>query len=523
MNILIVDDDAYIIRAIKSQINWVEIGVDNVFTALNVSKAKEIIKESTIDIMVTDIEMPQENGLDLMRWVLKEGYRPESICLTCHAEFEFAREAIRLGYSEYCVKPIEFKEMEEILRNTVMRCRQKVKKNSMETGGLLWEKNRKVVAYDFWNNLILGKYEGNVEQIIKHAAQKKVEYYFDTQYICALFAVCSIEEKETAWNEDQGLMKYAINNILGEKFPKEESTGRIGWYEDYLWIILGEENSLESAKEFEDFLNVCKELLGIKLAAYVSDKVFGENLGMEFYQLVDLDMDNIRRSDAVYFSNLKTAFSDKEQENELLFEKYKKLIEESDMDTFFGIVIEDIRNKKDLNRETLENYIVNILQLLSSRLLFMNIQANALFHKEIILTLKKASGSVNGTLQLLEEFKIKMNLLSDRKKQESKIINEIKAYINTNIESKLTRKEIADKVFLSPDYLTKLFRKETGLTLIEYVTEEKINAAKRMIIQEKMQIGEVAGRLGYENFSYFSEIFRKKTGMLPSEYKRMTE
>jgi two-component system response regulator YesN len=209
--------------------------------------------------------------------------------------------------------------------------------------------------------------------------------------------------------------------------------------------------------------------------------------------------------------------------NDNFFVERKELLEDNEYEVFFQRIEERITDRDNWNRELLEGFIFNIIQLLSSRLLELNIQADKLFDREIIQSMMKAYSSIDETLRCLEQLKNKMCLLSERKKQESKIVNDIKEYIRDNIESKLTRKEIADQVYLSPDYLTKLFRKETGMTIIEFVTEEKVNVAKRMIGQDNIPIGEVAQRLGYENFSYFSEIFRKKTGKSPSEYKRKSE
>ena len=74
MNLLIVDDEVYVVRAIRSRIDWNSLGIDEVFVAFNARKAKDVLRENKIDIIVTDIEMPQESGLELMQWVRDQGY-----------------------------------------------------------------------------------------------------------------------------------------------------------------------------------------------------------------------------------------------------------------------------------------------------------------------------------------------------------------------------------------------------------------------------------------------------------------
>ena len=78
MNILIVDDEIYIVRALKAKIHWEALGIAEVFTALNIARAKEILSSEPVDILLTDIEMPGGTGLELMEWVRAEGLQPVS-------------------------------------------------------------------------------------------------------------------------------------------------------------------------------------------------------------------------------------------------------------------------------------------------------------------------------------------------------------------------------------------------------------------------------------------------------------
>lgn len=80
--------------------------------------------------------------------------------------------------------------------------------------------------------------------------------------------------------------------------------------------------------------------------------------------------------------------------------------------------------------------------------------------------------------------------------------------------------ELAGRVFLHPDYLTKLFKKETGMTLIEYATEVRLDAAKELLEHTSLYVGEIANRLSYRNFSYFSKLFKQKTGVTPKQYRQ---
>lgn len=92
-------------------------------------------------------------------------------------------------------------------------------------------------------------------------------------------------------------------------------------------------------------------------------------------------------------------------------------------------------------------------------------------------------------------------------------------YIRCNISRDLSRTEIAEAIFLSPEYLSHLFKKETGSSLSEYIVTEKMRLAQQLLRDSSMQISEVAQKVGYSNFSYFSQVFKKHLGLSPVEYR----
>lgn len=119
MEILIVDDEVMVVTLIKKHVDWEKIGVTAVRTAYNAQSAKRRVQENNIDLIICDIEMPQENGLVFLGWV-KEHY-PEisTIILTAYPEFHYAQTAISLGVKRYLLKPISFAELSETVKETV--------------------------------------------------------------------------------------------------------------------------------------------------------------------------------------------------------------------------------------------------------------------------------------------------------------------------------------------------------------------------------------------------------------------
>lgn len=105
MNILIVDDEYYIVQGIVNALDWQKLGIHNLFTAFSLSQAKEVLQKETVHILLTDIEMPKGSGLQLIQWANRQTTPPISLILTGHQLFDYAQEAVNQHCFSYLLKP----------------------------------------------------------------------------------------------------------------------------------------------------------------------------------------------------------------------------------------------------------------------------------------------------------------------------------------------------------------------------------------------------------------------------------
>ena len=124
MNVILVDDEEVAVNALKRRVDWKKYGIDEVYIAYSMQEAQSVFGEKVVDIMISDIEMPQGNGLDLFEWV--KSYYPavECIYVTCHPEFDYMRRALRLGSADYVLKPVDYEELDGILHQVAERVRR---------------------------------------------------------------------------------------------------------------------------------------------------------------------------------------------------------------------------------------------------------------------------------------------------------------------------------------------------------------------------------------------------------------
>lgn len=99
----------------------------------------------------------------------------------------------------------------------------------------------------------------------------------------------------------------------------------------------------------------------------------------------------------------------------------------------------------------------------------------------------------------------------------------VKKYIADNISLKIQREELAKIVYLNPDYLTKLFRKQMGVTLGEYILQKRLALAKQLLLNTNLSILDISERVGITDASYFIRTFKKQIGVTPQQYRESGE
>ena len=118
---LLVDDEPVVVNAMNRRIDWAKYGVDRVFTAGSLEQAQEVFRKEKVDFMLSDVEMPQGSGIELFEWVKMHYPATECIYVTCHPEYDYMREAMRLGNADYILKPIDYEELDHVLQKLVER------------------------------------------------------------------------------------------------------------------------------------------------------------------------------------------------------------------------------------------------------------------------------------------------------------------------------------------------------------------------------------------------------------------
>ena len=184
--VLVVDDDPNTVQMIEDSISWEEYGIEQVYTAYQGVQALELVEEYRPDIIISDIEMPQMDGMQMLEKLSELGDHPEVIFLTCHDSFSFARKALQYGVSNYLLKPFQLDELLGALLKTIVKCQNRQEevrvREELAARERQAEKNQDYLVQNFINRLLNKTMEGNTELLEEAAARRNIPFDVSERY-----------------------------------------------------------------------------------------------------------------------------------------------------------------------------------------------------------------------------------------------------------------------------------------------------------------------------------------------------
>jgi two-component system response regulator YesN len=520
MTLLIVDDDIPTARAIHESVHWAALSLETVHEAHSITAAQGMMEQFQPEIVVCDIEMPRYTGIDLIQWARDNGFTAEFIFLTCHADFSYASRAIENQAAAYLIKPLDVPALTQTAAKVVEKI---LKRNQMEERsayGDRWFESLERLENAFWHSVLFSGASGQ-DVTAKQVAHS--EFGTTPSYRLLL---CSVFERQVlgdGW--DFAAFRYALTNVLSELVAGKMGIGRVISYHGrgriYAVLILDGDLPTASVKErCTAFTRFCKEHLKCDAVCYIGPPLGVSELAAHLAKEEQADADNITRGSSVVDGD-----EDKQApggETIQLQEVEALLIagRGSDAMDLIRRQIDGLAITRRLDAETLRRLHVDYQQCVFQLLTREKILAHELFLND---GENLRSASENSLYDMMKWISYLTNralaAIADARKIET-VVARVKRYVEKHFTENISRDDIARVVMLSPDYVSKLFRSETGCYLKDYINELRIKRAKELIAEGRLNISEVAIEIGFDNFSYFSTLFKRIADVTPSEYKR---
>lgn len=523
-SILIVDDDKLLADKLEETVQWEKIGISMVFTAYNIRQAQKLLEEFPIQFLLCDIDMPQGSGLELLEWIRSRQMEIECVFLSSYANFAYAQKALRLSAREYLLKPISNQDLEAILSRIIEEARRKKEESSLEEQFAGKTRDRKVA---FWEEFF---HDPSAQKQILIQGMEENLYQNRERIVLEAIKIFA-DDKDINYKKDLALFNFVIRNITAEFFEKKrQNMEAVVQVSDYEWVLvfqaLGEQEMfLRASVELKEYLN---DILQQRACMYIGE-----------YCLVRDVIDSWKRLEIME----KTILPGKEgilRERDLLgcgrelsehaeyqqppWEVWQSTLSDSqdiqgvcrDICTFLKKTFEN----GQLTIENLERFLKELEQLVYCYLGEQQMGFSQLFDsREFDRREKDAYHSMDAVLEFVQWVFDTLKGGSQSGKSQEDVVSQVKEYIENHLNEELSRGKLAKMVFLSEDYISKLFKTTTGMSIPGYIAARRIEKAKDYLSHSGLPVSRIALEVGYSNFSYFSKTFRDLTGMTPNEYR----
>lgn len=490
-SILLVEDEKLELETLRDYVDWKKLGISEVYTARNGKTALECMEEHEPDIMITDVQMPVMNGIELSKRIRDEGYACRIVFLSGYDDFEYAKSAFQVRAVDYILKPFRVDEVEAL----VLRIKDELEKEKILQSSLL------IAERQFLQQVCCGETE---------YAEASAKKFFDCGYhekkfgLLAVFGcvddtyvdlLCDLPEVVNVFVYDQMicvLLKGYISflDAAGRIVERIEKDGSVAWFKEKI-----------SLQELPQYVN--------GLSDY-QDEMFYRKQGEIIEAVIPVEEVKEEIDREKFLSNREAlrrciATGKRDEAEELLFQCLQEFRKGS---------------RKDCQREAygLYLYLHNRLELEDALLLDAMEKRKEKPEQKIL-----EAGFYRQVWLWIWDYVETMCEFFHKQQEDPNyfVYVWVKDYIEKNYAGVCSVEEMAEGIKMSPNYLRSRFKNAYGQTILEYLTEFRLQKACELLMDKTLKVKDVSQMTGYENISYFSQVFVKKYGVTPNEYRKM--
>lgn len=537
-SVLLVDDEPHIIAALTRHVGWEKLGLRIAGTAANGLQALASYRELKPDLVITDVNMPQMNGLALVEALRQEDAGLPIVILSGFDEFENARQAMRWGVHHFLLKPAAVAEIEGVLAEIMGELDLQAEKLRLEEHYKL-ELDRLLpyLRERLFTELLTTRYQ-------PHELHEERLAYLNIpspKQVAALSLQLTRPALLTKLKErDWQLLKFGANNIIREMLEgKLAGTQIYGYaidYSDRLFVLV----LLSEQAQEDELYQACEELaysLTEKITALLKLEATAGigSVRSSLHELIDSYLESRVALEAAEFQGTSQVYPYAEwAQLDTTYDQYAPLLKQWN----------EALTDKDLERaahqwEAIHNQLQKeasgsltdiqtiCVGLFSSLTFFWN---EAFAQHQPPRTLSQFLQGIQQHLtlgalarwmnELVEEWlQSAAQEISGRKS--NRLVDSVKQYVAANFSQEISFAAIAKELFVHPKYLSQLFKRVTGQNFVHYLNDYRIHKAIDYLQSGHHMVYEVSEMVGFNNPTYFSQVFKMSTGKSPSDYFRM--
>ena len=501
IKILIADDEDYTREGLIDSIDWESFGINEIMQAVNGQEALRIAKWFHPDIVLTDIRMPKTDGIDFATELLENNKDSKIIFMSGYMEVEYLKSAIRLSVVDYIEKPIDLNVLKEALSKSVKEIRERQRSREAE-------ENHKDIQQQTLVSLLCGK-ESNVMSIEKLA--REAAFPLNTSYVCVILQYFGkVQENEG----DVGKLLEVLESRQGRAMGRFDRDRR--QVQAILSFQKREQYHLVPIyQEILDTFPLAKLGVGIEVDGcrnvYNSYRTAAAAVNCSFYQ------------EEERFFQIDEEIQHRTTIEPGLYGEFLQILSEQPhlLKEWFATVFGELHKRKYCPREQVCTFMISLLTAVYSQYPELYVNGYGIESEEQLQTflydresLSEISDFVDVVLTWIQEH-------NKEKEGYSRIVQGALDYVAQHFgEEDLSVSQIADYLHFSAAYLNVLFKQEMKVTIKQYLSNYRLERARKLLEKDFDKITEIAEKCGYANGNYFAKVFKEATGMTPAEYRK---
>ncbi|BAK81222.1 response regulator transcription factor [Candidatus Arthromitus sp. SFB-rat-Yit] len=502
--VMLVYDENLIIKDLIEILNWNELGLKITKISNNRNDAIKKFIEDPVDIIISDINIPYLNGLELLKHIKSINNKTRFVIISGYDKFSYVKEALKYGADNYILKPIDKTELKLTLEKIIIDIN-----NDRDIENKILTKNR--ILFQYINGNIYKKELVKIKNYLGFPLENR-------NYTVAII---------TFINKNKNDLTIFIEAIFKEIFI--EGYEILHRYDGQIILINSWEKDIKYSKVKNFYEKLKNKIIGtLKQDIFISigdltdsiDEIeFTYNIAMALNKYMLTEGKNIclDRHSLKYVNNTITFTKELETINKLIIKR-----------NFYELknYIEDIFDNNELTPKNIYDFCIKIIFLIHNILEEFKLEKiNDKYEDDslsnIILELCNENNKENIKKFVIYELRELINLMVNADICYSPIIRQVINVINKNYNEELSLKTLAQKYNINSSYLGQIFTKEVGVSFSEYLNKIKNNKAKDLILNTNMKINDIAKSVGYIDTSYFYRKFKKYFGVCPSTLRNM--
>ena len=531
-NILIVDDEQLIRQGLRARIEYLGIDVDEIFEAENGLMALRLQEEHPIDVVITDIRMPDMDGLELIQEMQKKNNQIKFVVLSGYAEFSYAETAIRLGVKAYLLKPVSNDDLKAAFDKAYKEMEQTASVRQEVQMKKRMDREKQVYQQEKALNALFSSQEAGVvtrEQLCKLCGYDEKMWAGGAESVLYL-AILHINKESFEHQRfrpvDHELVRFMIRNIFEEiQAPCEKLlVNSLSDTRQMYGIFIGDDKKklrMEVERIYLRMRSVLEKKMGIYLTIGVS-RCRSQLEGKETSEARQALKQRIiyGKANIYFYEDIRILGEQEFPVSQLhLLEQY--------------IEHNEIFKVKNLVQEIFSEELVKKYGSAYLRIMWIRILNLLLHHYERrgrnAAEIEKMLQNYNllDRIQSLQEIRQKiiemvMECVSTESVADANARSKIQmaiGYIQEHVAENLTVNVLAEHYGMSPNYFSSMFKKEMSRSAVNYITELRINQARELLYHSELSVVDISKKVGYEDSQYFFRVFKKYLGMTPLQYR----